>query len=52
MIQPATLTPGINKLIRYAIVGLGFCGGFALTCFGIAYLEFRSRRLNGPGPSR
>lgn len=48
MIQPATLTPGINKLIRYAILGLGFCGGFALTCFGIAYLEFCSRRLNGP----
>jgi succinoglycan biosynthesis transport protein ExoP len=48
LIQPATLTPSINKLLRYAIVGLGFCGGFALTCFGIAYLEFRSRRLNGP----
>jgi polysaccharide biosynthesis transport protein len=48
LLQSATLTPGINKILRYAIVGLGFCAGFALTCFGIAYLEFRSRRLNGP----
>jgi succinoglycan biosynthesis transport protein ExoP len=48
LIQPATLTPSINKLMRYAILGLGFCSGFALTAFGIAFLEFRSRRLNGP----
>jgi polysaccharide biosynthesis transport protein len=47
-IQPATITKGINKLTRYFIASLGFCAGFGLTCFGIAYLEFRSRRLNGP----
>jgi succinoglycan biosynthesis transport protein ExoP len=45
--QSATITQGINKVIRYCIAGLGFCGGFGLTCFGIAYLEFRNRRLNG-----
>lgn len=47
-IQPAVVTPGINRMQRYAIAGLGGIGGFALTCFGIAYLEFRNRRLNGP----
>ena len=34
--------------MRYTIAGLGGIGGFALTCLGIAYLEFRNRRLNGP----
>jgi succinoglycan biosynthesis transport protein ExoP len=47
-IQPAVVIPGINKTIRYAVTGLGFIAGFVLTCFGIAYLEFRGRRLNGP----
>jgi polysaccharide biosynthesis transport protein len=47
-IQPAIVTQGINKIIRYCIAALGFCGGFGLTCFGIAFLEFRNRRLNGP----
>jgi capsular exopolysaccharide synthesis family protein len=47
-IQPAIVNQGINRVIRYCIAGLGFCGGFGLTCFGIAYLEFRNRRLNGP----
>ncbi len=40
--------PKINTTQRYAIAGLGGIGTFALTCFGIAYLEFRSRKLNGP----
>jgi polysaccharide biosynthesis transport protein len=47
-LQSAIITKGINKVIRYCIAAVGFCGGFALTCFGIAYLEFRNRRLNGP----
>ena len=47
-IQQAVATPGMNRVQRYAISGLGGLGGFAITCFGIAYLEFRSRRLNGP----
>jgi len=47
-IQPAVVSPGMNRMQRYAIAGLGGLGGFALTCFGIAYLEFCYRRLNGP----
>ena len=40
-------TPAINTFQRYAISGLGGLTMFGLTCFGIAYLEFRNRRLNG-----
>lgn len=47
-IQKATVTPAINAATRYTIVGLGGVGGFVLTCVGIAYLEFRNRRLDGP----
>lgn len=47
-IQDATISPGINAVTRYAITGLGGVAGLALTCFGIAYLEFRNRRLDGP----
>jgi capsular exopolysaccharide synthesis family protein len=47
-LQPATVTPGINSMVRFTIVGLGGVAAFALTCFGIAYFEFRDRRLNGP----
>jgi succinoglycan biosynthesis transport protein ExoP len=47
-IQKATVTPGINASMRYSIVGMGFLGGLALTCLGIAYMEFRNRRLDGP----
>ena len=39
--------PNINATQRYAIAGLGGLGAFALTCFGISYMEFRNRRLNG-----
>lgn len=41
-------TPGINRMQRYAITGIGGLATFAFTCFGIAYLEFHNRRLNGP----
>jgi polysaccharide biosynthesis transport protein len=47
-LQNATVTPAINAAMRYMITALGGIGGFALTCFGIAYLEFRNRRLDGP----
>jgi len=40
-------TPAINTFQRYAISGLGGLTMFGLTCFGIAYMEFRNRRLNG-----
>jgi polysaccharide biosynthesis transport protein len=47
-VQPAIPRRGINKVQHYSISALGGLAGFALTCIGIAYLEFRNRRLNGP----
>jgi capsular exopolysaccharide synthesis family protein len=47
-LQPAIPRKGINKVQHYSISALGGLAGFALTCLGIAYLEFRNRRLNGP----
>jgi succinoglycan biosynthesis transport protein ExoP len=47
-VQPAVPSPGTNKVQQYGIAAFGAMGVFALTCFGIGYLEFRSRRLNGP----
>ncbi|MEN1678231.1 MAG: polysaccharide biosynthesis tyrosine autokinase [Planctomycetota bacterium] len=40
--------PGINRVQRIAISGIGGLATFVLTCFGVAYLEFRNRKLNGP----
>lgn len=37
----------INEIQRYAIAGLGAIGAFCATCYGVALLEFRRRRLNG-----
>jgi succinoglycan biosynthesis transport protein ExoP len=48
-IQQAQITPGINTIQRYLIASFGGVAAFALTCLGIAYMEFRNRRLNGPG---
>jgi len=48
LIQKATPAPAISATTRYTIVGLGAAAGFALTCLGIAYMEFRNRRLDGP----
>jgi capsular exopolysaccharide synthesis family protein len=48
LLQSATITPGINAMTRYSITGMGGAATFAMACFGIAYLEFRNRRLNGP----
>jgi capsular exopolysaccharide synthesis family protein len=47
-LQPAIVTLGINKVQHYSIAALGGLGAFALTCFGIAFLEFHKRRLNEP----
>ncbi len=48
--QPATAETsyGRNQLARIAISSLGGLTVFGLTCFGIAYMEFVNRRLNGP----
>jgi capsular exopolysaccharide synthesis family protein len=48
-IQDAQITPGINTAQRYLIAGFGGISSFLVTCFAIAYIEFRNRRLNGPG---
>jgi capsular exopolysaccharide synthesis family protein len=48
LLQKAVPTKNINTAEHYTIAILGGLSGFALTCLGIAYLEFRSRRLNGP----
>ncbi len=47
-LQPAVPTRGINTYQHYAIAALGGLSGFGLTCLGVAYLEFRNRRLNAP----
>jgi len=47
-LQPAVPMKDINATQHYVIVAIGGLGGFALTCVGVAYLEFRNRRLNGP----
>jgi succinoglycan biosynthesis transport protein ExoP len=47
-IQRAVGSVGINKVQHYAIAILGGLGAFALTCFGIAFVEFHKRRLNEP----
>ncbi len=46
--QEATVSPAINSTTRYAITGMGGVMALCLTCFGIAYMEFRNRRLDGP----
>lgn len=48
MLQQAVATRGINTYQHYAIAALGGLSGLALTCLGVAYLEFRNRRLNAP----
>jgi capsular exopolysaccharide synthesis family protein len=47
-IQQAIASKAMNKSQQYGIAALGAMGAFALICFGIGYLEFRGRRLNGP----
>ncbi|HEX6961138.1 MAG TPA: polysaccharide biosynthesis tyrosine autokinase, partial [Lacipirellula sp.] len=48
VMQPAAALPATNRIERYSIAGIGGLAALALTCYGIALLEFRHRRLNGP----
>jgi capsular exopolysaccharide synthesis family protein len=48
VIQEATAVPDINTIERWSIAGIGGVAALALTCYGIALLEFRRRRLNNP----
>jgi capsular exopolysaccharide synthesis family protein len=47
-VQEAVPTKNINATQHYAIAIFGGLAGFGLTCLGIAYMEFRHRKLNGP----
>jgi capsular exopolysaccharide synthesis family protein len=47
-IQQAVPSEDINTAEHYSIVILGALASFGLTCLGVAYIEFRSRRLNEP----
>lgn len=48
VIQKASALPAINKVERLAIAGIGGLAAMALTCYCVALMEFRHRRLNGP----
>jgi capsular exopolysaccharide synthesis family protein len=47
-VQQAVPVKNINTTEHYAIASVGGVVGFALTCLGIGYLEFRHRKLNVP----
>lgn len=47
-LQDAVPRNGINTAQHYSISILGGLAAFALTAVGIAYMEFRGRRLDGP----
>jgi capsular exopolysaccharide synthesis family protein len=47
-LQQAVPSQGMNKVQQYGIAAAGGLAMFVLSCFAIGYLEFRSRRLNGP----
>jgi len=49
VMQSAVPTVNINKFERFAIAVLGGIAAFCATCYVVALLEFRGRRLNGPG---
>jgi capsular exopolysaccharide synthesis family protein len=48
VLQQATPQEQINVFERYTIALLGALTAFCATCYGVALLEFRRRRLNGP----
>jgi capsular exopolysaccharide synthesis family protein len=48
LVQPAVPTSGATKTQQIAISSIGGALAFALGCVLVGYLEFRSRRLNGP----
>ncbi len=47
VLQPANAIDQINELQRYALAALGGIAAFCATCYGVALIEFRRRRLNG-----
>ena len=48
VIQPAMAQENMNKYQRLAIAAIGGIVAFFATCYGVALLDFRRRRLNGP----
>ncbi len=48
VIQKASALPKTNRIERWSIAGIGGLAALALTCYGVALMEFRHRRLNGP----
>lgn len=48
VMQNAFATDKINVFERYAITTIGAIAAFCGTCYGLALLEFRRRRLNSP----
>lgn len=48
LVQPPQAQTGINSVERILIALIGGLGGLALTCYGVALMEFRHRRLNSP----
>ncbi|MCA9229119.1 MAG: hypothetical protein KDA57_00595, partial [Planctomycetales bacterium] len=48
VMQPAQAREKINRFERFAIAILGGIAAFCATCYGVALIEFRRRRLNGP----
>lgn len=43
----ATTIEGINTIERFAIAGVGGLAAMLATCYAVALIEFRRRRLNG-----
>ncbi len=48
IVQHAIASPGLTSLQRYLLTGMSGMFGLCVTCFGIAYWDFRHRRLNAP----
>ena len=48
ILNKANSIPEINTIERYSIAGVGGLGAFMATVYGVALMEFRRRRLNGP----
>lgn len=46
VLQPATAQEQVNEIERYTIAGLGGFAAFCATCYAVALIEFRRRRLN------
>ena len=47
VLQPANALERINTVQRYALAALGGVAAFCATCYCVALIEFRRRRLNG-----